>query len=107
MMEKIPVMNKQELLTRLGDGQYVLEFMAEWCPDCNFIKPHLPEIEADFPEYRFLQVDRDQNLDLFKEFNVFGIPSFIVVKNGKEAGRLVNKARKTKEDVETFLNKIE
>lgn len=105
-MKKIPAMTKQELLPQLADGQYVLEFMAEWCPDCNFIKPHLPEIEADFPEYKFLQVDRDQNLDLFKEFNVFGIPSFIVFKNGKEVARLVNKSRKTKEDVEMFLRNI-
>ena len=106
-MEKIPVMSKQELMDHLGDGQYVLEFMAEWCPDGNFIKPHLPEIEDDFPEYKFLQVDRDQNLELFKELNVMGIPSFIFFKDDQEAGRLVNKARKTKEEVEEFLRKLD
>lgn len=105
-MEKIPQMNKQELMDRISNGQYVLEFMADWCPDCNFIKPHLPEIEADFPQYKFLQVDRDQNLPLFKEFDVMGIPSFIAFKDGKEVGRLVNKSRKTKDDVDSFLKKI-
>lgn len=102
-MKKIPVMNIQELENKLSKGKYVLEFMAEWCPDCNFIRQHLPEIEADFPEYEFLQVDRDQNLDLFEELNVLGIPSFIIYEDGKEIDRLVNKERKTKEEVEMFI----
>lgn len=102
-MKKLPVINKQELEQRLSTGKYVIEFMAEWCPDCNFIKPRLPEIEADFPEYTFFQVDRDQNLDLFTELNVLGIPSFIVYEDGKEVDRLVNKSRKTKDEVETFI----
>ena len=102
-MEKLPVINKEEFEKRLSDGKYVVEFKADWCPDCSFIKPHLPAIEADFPEYQFLQVDREENLDLFRGLNVFGIPSFIVYENGREVDRLVNKARKTKEEVENFI----
>lgn len=104
-MEKLPVMNKQQLEEKLQNGKYILEFMADWCPDCNFIKPHLPEIEKDFSEYKFYQIDRDQNLDLFTEMNVFGIPSFIIYEDGKEVARLVNKDRKTKEEVEDFIRR--
>lgn len=102
-MKKLPVMNKAELEEKVKSGKYVIEFMAEWCPDCNFIKPYLPQIEADFPDYTFFQVDRDQNMALFQELNVLGTPSFIVYENGHEAGRLVNKKRKTKEEVENFI----
>nr|MCR4912154.1 thioredoxin [Lactobacillus sp.] len=35
-----------------------------------------------------------------------GIPSFVVYQDGKEIGRLVNKDRKTKEEVENFLNSL-
>ena len=38
-----------------------------------------------------------------RELNDFGIPSFIVSENGREVDRLVNKARKTKEEVENFI----
>ncbi len=33
-----------------------------------------------------------------------GIPSFVVIQDGKEVARLVNKKRKTKEEVENFLS---
>ena len=46
------------------------------------------------------------NIDLAAELNVFGIPSFIVYDNGKEIGRFVNKDRKTKQQVEDFLNNL-
>lgn len=105
-MEVLPVMNKADLKSKLNQGSYVLVFTATWCPDCNFIKPHLPEIEQDFPDYQFLSVDRDDNIDLARELNIFGIPSFVVYRDGKEAGRLVNKDRKTKEEVENFLKEI-
>ena len=37
------------------------------------------------------------------KWNIFGIPSFVVIEDGKELGRLVNKNRKTKAEIEDFL----
>lgn len=36
----------------------------------------------------------------------FGIPSFVVIQDGKELGRLVNKDRKTKQEIESFLESV-
>ncbi|MCL0329516.1 thioredoxin family protein [Apilactobacillus xinyiensis] len=105
-MEKLNKMNLDELNNKISNGQYVLFFSADWCPDCSFIKPALPEIEKEYSEYNFLAVDRDENIDLTAELDVFGIPSFIAFKDGKEIGRLVNKDRKTKEQVKEFLNNL-
>lgn len=63
----------------------------------------LPEIEADFTEYTFVYVDRDEFIDLCSDLDIFGIPSFIVFKEGNELGRFVSKDRKTKEEIENFL----
>lgn len=38
-----------------------------------------------------------------QEWNIFGIPSFVVIENGQERGRLVNKLRKTKAEINQFL----
>lgn len=89
-----------------NEGKTVLFFEADWCVDCHFIKPALPEIEANFPEYTFVQVDRDKFIDEVQKHDIFGIPSLIVLENGKEIGRLVNKNRKTKEEIETFLRSL-
>lgn len=105
-METLAVMNKAEMEAKLAQGNYVLFFTAGWCPDCRFIKPAMPSIMEEFSQYEFITVDRDENVDLCQELMVMGIPSFIVYKNGKEAGRFVNKDRKTKEEVVDFLNNI-
>lgn len=105
-MEKLPVMKEDQLLEKVASGKYVLFFTAGWCPDCQFIQPAMPEIEKDFSDFTFLMVDRDENVDLAAELNIFGIPSFVVYENGQEVGRLVNKDRKTKQQVEDFLNDL-
>lgn len=105
-MEQLAKMNKQELEEKLANGKYVLFFTAGWCPDCRFIKPAMPEIEEEFSDFNFIQVDRDENIDLCQELDVYGIPSFIVYEDGKEVDRFVNKDRKTKKEVENFLKAI-
>ncbi|MEC5421891.1 thioredoxin family protein [Virgibacillus sp. C22-A2] len=84
----------------------ILYFTAGWCPDCVVIEPILPQIEGEFPDYTFIKVDRDQFINVCQEYNVFGIPSFIAFKNGKESGRLVSKERKTEEEIMQFLKKL-
>jgi len=88
----------------IQNGKMILLFTADWCPDCRVIKPALPEIEQQFPHYKFYSVDRDQFLDLCVEQDIFGIPSFVAYRDGKEIGRFVSKERKTKEEIEQFID---
>lgn len=104
-MEALPKVNAEQLQKYLK-GQVVLMFTADWCPDCQFIKPPMPEVEKDFADFKFYAVDRDENLDLATELNVMGIPSFIAYRDGQEIGRFVNKDRKTKQQVEDFLSNL-
>ncbi|MEI5993692.1 thioredoxin family protein [Candidatus Enterococcus mansonii] len=96
----------EELASYVSEGKSVFFFTADWCGDCLFIKPVMPEIEASFPDFRFIEVDRDKFMELASEWTIFGIPSFVVTEQGKELGRLVNKNRKTKEEITSFLNSI-
>lgn len=96
-----------ELATYVEKGKNVFFFTANWCGDCRYIKPQLPEIEADFPDFQFIEVDRDEYMDVAVEWNIFGIPSLVVIEDGKELGRLVNKDRKTKEEIEAFLTSVQ
>ena len=105
-MQSLTKMDLATLNKKVRSGKYILFFSADWCPDCRFIKPAMPEIEEEYQDYTFLGVDRDENIDLAAEMNIFGIPSFVAFENGKEIGRLVNKDRKTKQEVETFINSL-
>lgn len=103
-METLPKVDVKQLQPYLAKGQTVLMFTADWCPDCQFIKPAMPEIEKDFADFKFYSVDRDENIDLAAELGIMGIPSFVAYRDGEEIGRFVNKDRKTKQQVEAFLN---
>lgn len=105
-MEQLPKMSATDLKEVVKTGKTMLFFSATWCPDCTFIKPAMPAIEAEYPDFKFIAVDRDENIDLAADLNVFGIPSFIAFNEGEEMGRLVNKDRKTKAEVETFINSL-
>ncbi|MET0785973.1 MAG: thioredoxin family protein [Paenisporosarcina sp.] len=104
-------MKKLESVEQFNDLKHsssvVFLFTAGWCPDCHFIDPFMPEIEQTFNELEFVSVDRDQFIDICAEHDIYGIPSFLVYKNGLEAGRFVSKDRKTKQEIEEFLRGIQ
>lgn len=81
-------------------------FKADWCKDCVYIDPFMPEVEQAYAEkFTFVVIDRDAFIDLCSELNILGIPSFIAFKNGKELIRFVSKLRKTREEIEQFLDR--
>ena len=57
-------------------------------------------------KFSFITVDRDQFIDLCRELDIFGIPSFIAYHQGKEIGRFVSKDRKTKEEIQKFIDSL-
>ncbi|MNH81920.1 Thioredoxin-like protein YtpP [compost metagenome] len=84
----------------------VAVFKADWCGDCKFIDPFMPEVEEKYGDrITFLQVDVDKVGDVSQEQNILGIPSFVAYTDGRELVRFVNKARKSREEIEDFLNK--
>ncbi|MFD1335158.1 thioredoxin family protein [Oceanobacillus iheyensis] len=85
------------------EGPVIFMFTAGWCPDCRIIEPILPEIEQQFNEYQFVEINRDDFIEICQSNNVYGIPSFLAFENGKELGRFVSKDRKTKEEIEHFI----
>jgi len=85
------------------EERVVFMFSADWCGDCRFVEPVLPEIEQEFPEFTFIMVNRDKFIEICQENDVLGIPSFLAYKNGKEVGRFVSRDRKTKEEIVDFI----
>lgn len=103
---KVPTSYEELSAYVTAPGKQVFFFTADWCPDCQYIYPVLPELEAAFPHLTFVRVDRDEFMDLAKTWDIFGIPSFVVLEAGQELGRYVNKLRKTKAEISAFLEKF-
>lgn len=86
-----------------NEDKLVLFFTADWCSDCQFIYPVMPDIEAEHTNMTFVRVNRDQFMEVAQKWDIFGIPSFVMIEKGQEVGRLVNKMRKTKTEIMHFL----
>ncbi|QTN00113.1 thiol reductase thioredoxin [Sediminibacillus dalangtanensis] len=99
-------LESKEAFSQWKKEKAIFMFSADWCPDCRVIEPLLPEIEANYEEYTFIYVDRDKFIDLCAELDIFGIPSFLAFDHNKEIGRFVSKDRKTKEEIEAFIEKL-
>ena len=103
-MERIKTLEQFDRIT--SDGKHIVVFWAEWCRDCIFIKPHLPMIEARFPEWNFSLIERDELIELCKDLDIYGIPSFLAMIDGVVVQRFVSKNRKTVLEIEEFIQSI-
>lgn len=89
-----------------ADGITVAIFKTTWCKDCHYIEPFMPEVQSKYAgKIEFVEIDRDDLPDLCSELNILGIPSFIAFRGGKELIRFVSKLRKTREEIEQFLDR--
>lgn len=103
------IQDKQEFENLIASEKGVCAlFTADWCPDCQVLKPVLPELENDFADhYDFVSLNRDRFLDLCGEMNIFGIPSFVTFRGGAETGRFVSTRAKSREEIASFLRRTE
>lgn len=84
----------------------VAVFKTTWCKDCHYIEPFMPDIEQAYADrIAFIELDRDEVPDLCEQLNILGIPSFIAFREGQELVRFVSKLRKTREEIEQFLDR--
>ncbi|MBB6670922.1 thioredoxin family protein [Cohnella nanjingensis] len=89
-----------------GSGLTIAVFKAVWCKDCHFIDPFMPDVEAAYADrLSLIEIDRDELPDLCSELNILGIPSFIAFREGRELVRFVSKLRKTRDEIEQFLDR--
>jgi len=61
----------------------LVDFWAEWCGPCKMIAPILDEIADEFSgKIKICKVDVDSNPESAAKFNVRGIPTLLVFKDG-------------------------
>ena len=65
----------------------LLDFYADWCGPCRSMNPTVEQLAAKGYPVRRMNVD--QYRDLAQRFRITSIPCFVMIVNGKEAGRVV------------------
>lgn len=89
-------------------NKVVLLFSAKWCSTCVKQKPAYEAVKKEFPEIHFYNVMENMNRVeqklLFKEYNIHGIPTMILYKDGKEFKRF--SGLKTKEQLSEEFSQL-
>jgi thioredoxin 1 len=82
----------------LKAGKPVLvDFWAEWCGPCRAIAPALEDIAGDLKEkLTVAKINIDENPGTPSKYNVRGIPTLILFKNGQVAAMKVGALPKNK-----------
>ena len=83
-------LNEQNFDETLKNTQFlVVDLWAEWCGPCKMIAPFLDQIALKYPDkMKLAKVNVDEHPALAEKFQVTGIPTLLVFKNGELAGRI-------------------
>lgn len=68
----------------------LLDFYADWCGPCKMMAPIFAELEKTYEgKVEFKKVDVEADGALAGQYGVSSIPTFVIVKEGKEVSRKV------------------
>lgn len=89
MVKKIDISNF-DTEVKNSDKVTVVDFFADWCGPCRKLSPIIEEIEQELDgKAKFTKINTDDNIDLAREYQISGIPTLLVFKNGQMVERMV------------------
>ncbi|XP_076894261.1 thioredoxin H2-like [Bidens hawaiensis] len=81
--------NTQFQNSKTSNKLMVIDFSAAWCGPCKFIEPAVHDLAVEFSDVDFIKIDIDELPDVANDFDVKAMPTFVLVKRGKERNRMV------------------
>jgi thioredoxin 1 len=74
----------------------LVDFWAEWCGPCKMIAPILDEVATSYAgKLKVAKINIDQNQKTPRSYNVRGIPTLMIFKDGKVQATQIGAVSKT------------
>ncbi|CUB22924.1 Thioredoxin-like protein YdbP [Bacillus subtilis] len=87
-----------------SDKEIIVKFYADWCPDCTRMNIFIGDILEEYNQNDWYELNKDELPELAEKYQVMGIPSLLIFKNGEKTAHLHSANAKTPEEVTEFLS---
>ena len=66
----------------------LVDFYADWCGPCKMLAPILKQVKDEMGEsIKIVKIDVDKNQSIASKYQVRGVPTMLLFKNGKQLWR--------------------
>ena len=90
MSNLVKHLTDSEFQSAVATGATLVDFWAPWCGPCKAIGPVLDELAGEYDgKLAIAKVNVDEQPATAEAFGIMSIPTMILFKDGKPAGRLV------------------
>jgi len=74
----------------INNDKVLVDFYADWCGPCRKLSPIMEEVEQELGDkIKFTKINTDENIEVAKKYQISGLPTLLIFKNGEEVERLV------------------
>ena len=88
-----------------SEGAVLVDFWGPRCQPCLAMMPTIAELETEAGgAVRVVKVDSSQNRQICRDLRVFGLPTYILMRDGEELERLSGDV--SRDDIERAFDRL-
>jgi thioredoxin 1 len=94
-----------EVLSASKAQPVMVDFWAEWCRPCHMLAPTVDQIAQEYTgKLKVVKMNVDENMSSPSRYNIRGIPTLLIFKDGEVADQIVGAV--PKEQIQRVLGRL-